>query len=146
MHQNSLGQSRSTLKMETQQDSETLVFNSTFMQLIAQEDFTASLAGFRGAGKVAAVPKLWTVKLLRQRYEQFNISLVVVHQYRLLPADFSPPRPGFASRLFHVGSVVGKVALGQVFLRVLRFSPVSIIPPLLHIHSCYHLEDGQSAR
>jgi hypothetical protein len=29
-----------------------------------------------------------------------------------------------------------KVALGQVFLRVLRFSPDSIVPPLLHIHSC----------
>jgi hypothetical protein len=33
-----------------------------------------------------------------------------------------------------VGFVVDKVALGQVFLRVLQFSPVSIIPPLLHIH------------
>jgi hypothetical protein len=31
----------------------------------------------------------------------------------------------------HVGFVVGKVALGQVFLRVLRFFPVSIIPPSL---------------
>jgi hypothetical protein len=28
-----------------------------------------------------------------------------------------------------VGFVVDKVALGQVFLRVLRFSPVNIIPP-----------------
>jgi hypothetical protein len=33
-----------------------------------------------------------------------------------------------------VGFVVGKVALGQVFLRVLRFSPANIMPPLLHIH------------
>jgi hypothetical protein len=31
-----------------------------------------------------------------------------------------------------VGFVVGKVALGQVFPRVLRFSPVSFIPPVLH--------------
>jgi hypothetical protein len=30
--------------------------------------------------------------------------------------------------------VVGKVALGQVFLRVLQFSPANNIPPLLHIH------------
>jgi hypothetical protein len=30
-----------------------------------------------------------------------------------------------------VGFVVDKVALGQVFLRVLRFSPVDIIPPSL---------------
>jgi hypothetical protein len=28
-----------------------------------------------------------------------------------------------------VGFVVDKVAVGQVFLRVLRFSPVNIIPP-----------------
>jgi hypothetical protein len=34
-----------------------------------------------------------------------------------------------------VGFVVDKVALGQGFLRVLRFFPVNIISPLLHIHS-----------
>jgi hypothetical protein len=33
-----------------------------------------------------------------------------------------------------VGFVVDKVALGQVYLRVLRFYPANIIPPLLHIH------------
>jgi hypothetical protein len=33
------------------------------------------------------------------------------------------------ARVNTVGFVVGKVALGQVFLRVLRFSPVNIIPP-----------------
>jgi hypothetical protein len=31
-----------------------------------------------------------------------------------------------------VGFVVGKVALGQVYLGVLRFSPDNFIPPLLH--------------
>jgi hypothetical protein len=31
-----------------------------------------------------------------------------------------------------VGFVVDKVALGQVFPRVLRFSPVNFIPPVLH--------------
>jgi hypothetical protein len=35
-------------------------------------------------------------------------------------------------RSVHVGFVVDKVALGQVFLRVLRFSPVNFIPPVLH--------------
>jgi hypothetical protein len=34
-----------------------------------------------------------------------------------------------------VGFVVDKVALGQVFLCILWFSPESIIPLLLHIHS-----------
>ena len=32
----------------------------------------------------------------------------------------------------HVGFVVDKMAPGQVFLRVLRFSRVSFIPPVLH--------------
>jgi hypothetical protein len=31
----------------------------------------------------------------------------------------------------HVGFVVDKVAMGQVFPRVLRFSPVKYIPPVL---------------
>jgi hypothetical protein len=33
------------------------------------------------------------------------------------------------ARVNPVGFVVDKVALGQVFLRILRFSPASIIPP-----------------
>jgi hypothetical protein len=67
-----------------------------------------------------------------------------------------------AARVNPVGFVVDKVALGQVFLRVLRSSPVSIIPPwaphfrklkkkFIHsfIHSPLHSsssEDGQKAR
>jgi hypothetical protein len=31
-----------------------------------------------------------------------------------------------------VGFVVEKVAMGQIFARVLRFSPVNFIPPVLH--------------
>jgi hypothetical protein len=41
--------------------------------------------------------------------------------------------------------VVDKVALGQVFLRVLRFSPVSIIPPAFSI-LIYHPGDEQYVR
>jgi hypothetical protein len=33
------------------------------------------------------------------------------------------------ARVNPVGFVVDKVALGRIFLRVLRFSPVNIIPP-----------------
>jgi hypothetical protein len=51
-----------------------------------------------------------------------------------LVAGLSPRRPGFAPGSILVGFVVDKVALGQVYLRVLRFSPANIIPPLLHIH------------
>jgi hypothetical protein len=49
-------------------------------------------------------------------------------------AGLSPRRPGFVPGSRHVGFMVDKVALGQVFLRVLRFYPANIIPPLLHIH------------
>jgi hypothetical protein len=38
---------------------------------------------------------------------------------RSLLAGLSPRRPGFAPESIHVGFVVDKVALGQVFLRVL---------------------------
>jgi hypothetical protein len=40
----------------------------------------------------------------------------------------------FAPGSIHVGFVVDNVTLGQAFLRVLRFPPANIIPPLLHIH------------
>jgi hypothetical protein len=51
---------------------------------------------------------------------------------RQLVAGLSPRRPGLDPGSVHVGFVVDKVTLGQVFLRVLRFSPVSFILPVLH--------------
>jgi hypothetical protein len=45
---------------------------------------------------------------------------------RSLVAGLSPRRPGFAPGSIHMGFVVDKVSLGQVFLRVLRFYPVNI--------------------
>jgi hypothetical protein len=53
---------------------------------------------------------------------------------RWLVAGLSLLRPGFASGSVHVGSVVDKVALGQVFLRVIRFSPVNITPLWLNMN------------
>jgi uncharacterized protein (UPF0548 family) len=47
---------------------------------------------------------------------------------RWLVADLSPRSLGFALGSVHVAFLVDKVALGQVILRVLRFSSVSIIP------------------
>jgi hypothetical protein len=41
-------------------------------------------------------------------------------------------RPGFDPGSVHVGFEVDKVALRQVFPRVLRFCPVNFIPPVLH--------------
>jgi hypothetical protein len=51
---------------------------------------------------------------------------------RRLVAGLSPRRPGFDVGSVHVGFVVDKVALGQMFLRALRFFPVSFIPPVPH--------------
>jgi hypothetical protein len=58
-------------------------------------------------------------------YVQFIGRNMVVPLLRSLVAGLSPWRPRFAPGSIHVGFVVDKVALGQVFLRV-RFSPVSI--------------------
>ena len=49
-------------------------------------------------------------------------------------AGLSPQRPRFDARSVPLLFVVDKVALGQGFLRVLRLSLVSIIPPVFHTH------------
>ena len=54
--------------------------------------------------------------------------------HRLLVSGFSPWRRGFDPRPAYAGFTIDKVLLGQVFLGVLRISPVIIIPPLLHSH------------
>jgi hypothetical protein len=48
-------------------------------------------------------------------------------------AGLSPWRPGFGPESIHVSFMADKMALGQIFLLVLRFSHVSIIPPLFSI-------------
>jgi hypothetical protein len=49
-------------------------------------------------------------------------------------ADWQPQQwPQFASRAV---LVVDKVAMKQVFLKVLRYSPVKTVPPLLNINPC----------
>jgi hypothetical protein len=48
--------------------------------------------------------------------------ILAVPWLRRLVAGLSPRRPGFDPGSVHVGFVVDKVALGQVFPRVLRFS------------------------
>ena len=44
-------------------------------------------------------------------------------------------KPGFDPSLVRLGFAVDKVVVGQVYLRVLRFFPVNIIPPVVHAHS-----------
>jgi hypothetical protein len=65
-----------------------------------------------------------------------------VSYLRRLVTVLSPRRPEFAPGSINVGFVVDKVALGQVFLRVLPFFLGNLIPPWLSILS-YHLEDEQ---
>jgi hypothetical protein len=57
----------------------------------------------------------------------------------------NPSGPGFTSGSVHVGFVAEKVAVGQVSLRFLRISPVSIISPCVSI-LMYHLGNEQHAR
>lgn len=56
---------------------------------------------------------------------------------RLLKLDAisAPPRAGFDIRSVRVGFVVDRAALGHVFLQILWFCPVRIIPSVLHIYS-----------
>jgi hypothetical protein len=58
-------------------------------------------------------------------------------------AGLSPLRPRFEPDLVHVRFVVDKAALRQVLLRILRFSPVSVIPPWLsHLISSRDEQQG----
>jgi hypothetical protein len=63
---------------------------------------------------------------------QIYCMAVAVPWLRRLVGGLSPRRPKFDPRSVHVGFAVDKVALGQVFPRVLRFSPVNFIPSVLH--------------
>jgi hypothetical protein len=65
------------------------------------------------------------------RHKYINKSQAVPWLRRLV-VGLSPRRPGFDPGSVYVGFVVDKVSLGQVFPRVLRFSPVSFTPPVLH--------------
>jgi len=48
-------------------------------------------------------------------------------------------RPGFIPTSVHVGFVMDTLALGHAFFQMLQFSPITIIPSVLHIHLliCY---------
>ena len=59
-------------------------------------------------------------------------AVLAVPWLRRLVAGLSLRRPGFDPGSIHVGFVVNKVALGQVFSPSCRFSPVKFIPLVLH--------------
>jgi hypothetical protein len=66
-------------------------------------------------------------------------TLLAEPQLRRLVAGF-PPRPGFQLRSCHVGFVVNKMALGQVFSEYLGFLCQFSFHRLLHIQ--HHLSSG----
>jgi len=70
-----------------------------------------------------------------------------IHAWRLrrLLAGLSQPRPWFDPRSVHMTYFAGKLALDHVFLGALRFSPVSIIPPLPHTHLHLHVVSTRRA-
>jgi hypothetical protein len=66
------------------------------------------------------------------------ISVAVLFHRRLINGRL-PRRPGFDPRSVIARFYVNKTAVGKVFLPALQFSPVNIIPPMLHTHSfIYH--------
>ena len=79
-----------------------------------------------------------------QQFEFFISSICAtwpskpILRFRLIVAKPTRRRQRFSARPVHQNFVVDKVALWQGFLQVLRFSPITIIPPLLHIHSFTH--------
>jgi len=64
-----------------------------------------------------------------------NRILMVGPWLRLSVASLSPQRPGFDPRSFCVTFVLDRMELGQILLKILRFYPVGIIPPMLRTHS-----------
>jgi hypothetical protein len=66
--------------------------------------------------------------------------LLAVPWLRRIVAGFPPRRPGFDSVSGHVGFVVDKVALGQVFFEYFGFPCQSLFHQLLHNH--HHLSSG----
>ena len=76
-------------------------------------------------------PSACLVVLFYLPVSRFSPSTSVLWLRRLVDG-LSLRRPGFDLGSVHVGFVVDKVALWQVFPRVLRFSPVNCIPPVLH--------------
>jgi hypothetical protein len=86
--------------------------------------------------------------------EYGNTDRRAVPWLKLLISGLSPCRPGFDPRPINAGFVLDKVSLGQAFLRVFRFPPVTIVssmPVLINyfissfIHSFIHSSIHPSA-
>ena len=63
----------------------------------------------------------------------------IVSWHRPSASGFGPRRTGFNVKSVNVRFMTDEVTTRQVLLRMLHFSPVSIIPPLLHSHLHLHV-------
>jgi hypothetical protein len=74
-----------------------------------------------------------TQRAVQGRTELFPASVVSDRPHSLIQADrrLVAGLPTQRSGSVNVGFVVVKVALGQIFLQVLRFNPVNFIPSVL---------------
>jgi hypothetical protein len=75
-----------------------------------------------------------------EREVKLKKKVVAAPQLKRLVAGFSPRLPGFKPGSSHVGFVVEKVALGQVFFGYFGFPCQSTFHLLLHNH--HHLSPG----
>jgi hypothetical protein len=85
--------------------------------------------------KVTTMCAVTKVSHWRHFHTFADIHLGAMPQLSWLVIGFLPWRPGFTAGAVQVGLVVVKVALGQIFLQDLLFSPVNVIPLLLWIQS-----------
>jgi hypothetical protein len=99
-----------------------------------------TLCAQKGTPKIFIIPALlstaesrarhnWVLRHNKYRHARIGSTRVAVPRLRRSVAGLSPRRHGFDPGSVHVGFVV---ALVQVFPRVLRFSSVNFIPPVLH--------------
>jgi hypothetical protein len=77
---------------------------------------------------------VFTARYGLKRLLQSTLQRAVPWLWRVA-AGISSRGSGFDLRSVRVRFMVDKVGLGQVFLQVLQFYPVSIIPPMFHILS-----------
>jgi len=53
----------------------------------------------------------------------------------MLHTSVSPWRPRFDHSSVRMGSLLDRVAMEHIFMSVLEFLPVAVIPPVLHSHA-----------
>jgi hypothetical protein len=91
-------------------------------------------------------PLVACMAVARQMYFTLSVAQSITYANRAvlwlrrLVVGLCPRNPSFSPSSVHMGFVADKVALGQIFLRVLRFSFVNIIPPSFSI-IIYHPGD-----